>query len=64
VAFQVLSPPLHQHFTDEALKAETVLSADIHTCIYRPADVCNPEKIFRDVDVQLLVKFTFIHKSL
>ena len=34
VAFQALLPFLHRHCTDEAQKAETVLSAVIYTYIY------------------------------
>ena len=34
VAFQALPPSLHRHCTDEAQKAETVLSAVIHIYIY------------------------------
>ena len=34
VAFQALPPSLHRHCTDEAQKAETVLSAVIYIYIY------------------------------
>ena len=36
VAFQALPPSLHRHCTDEAQKAETVLSAVIYIYIYNP----------------------------
>ena len=46
VAFQALPPSLHRHCTDEAQKAETVLSAVIYiyVCVYIDAYFCLAER--------------------
>ena len=52
-AFQALPPSLHRHCTDEAQKAETVLSAVIYIYIYiyRRVDICRTIYILSTVSL-------------
>ena len=55
VAFQAFPPSLHRHCTDEAQKAETVLSAVIYIYIYTYIYV------YKYIYIYILHNFLLVH---